>query len=209
MRARARSAALLDHWELDRPDVVAHDFGGTTALRTDLLDRRDCRTLTLIDPVALSPHGSALVQTARRHPDAFVELPGYIHEAIVRAYIAGAVHRTLSECEMSRYVQPWLGEVGQPAFYRQLAQMNDRHTDEIQDRYTEIRCPVTILWGEHDTWIPLEKGRLLADRIAGAAFQVVPGAGHLLPEDSPETVVATVLDVINRSAGATAAPATR
>lgn len=192
--------ALLDHWELNQPDVVAHDFGGTTALRTHLLDGQDYRTLTLIDPVALSPHGSALVQTARQHPDAFVELPGYIHEAILRAYIAGAVHRTLAEHEMSRYLQPWLGEVGQPAFYRQIAQMGDRHTDEIQDRYTEIRCPVTILWGEHDTWIPIEKGRRLADRIPHATFHTVTEASHLLPEDSPETIVAAVIDFIDQPA---------
>lgn len=191
--------ALLEHWDLERPDVVAHDFGGTTALRTHLLDGRDYRSLTLIDPVALSPHGSALVQTVRRHPGPFVELPGYIHEAILRAYIAGAVHRTLSEQEIRCYLQPWLGETGQPAFYRQIAQMDDRHTDEIQDRYAEIRCPVTILWGEHDTWIPVENGRRLAGRIPNATFRAVPEASHLLPEDSPEAVTATVLDFINQS----------
>ncbi|GAB3451019.1 alpha/beta hydrolase [Streptomonospora sediminis] len=200
-------AALLDHWEIDRPDVVAHDFGGTTALRTHLLDRRDYRTLTLIDPVALSPHGSALVQTSRRHPDAFIELPGYIHEAILRAYIAGAVHRTLSEQEMRRYLQPWLGEVGQPAFYRQIAQMDDRHTDEIQDRYTEIRCPVAILWGENDTWVPIDKGRRLADRIPHATFQTVAEASHLLLEDSPETVVAAALNAIGQPSATSAARA--
>jgi pimeloyl-ACP methyl ester carboxylesterase len=191
--------ALLDHWGLDRPDVVAHDFGGTTALRTHLLDGRDYRTLTLIDPVALSPHGSALVQTARRHQEAFLELPAYIHQAILRAYIAGAVHRTLSEQEMARYLEPWLGEVGQAAFYRQIAQMDDCFTDEVQNRYAEIRCPVTILWGEHDKWIPLDTGRDLAGRIPGATFQVVPEASHLLPEDSPETVVATVIDLLTTS----------
>lgn len=194
-------SALLDHWGLDCPDIVAHDFGGTTALRTHLLNGRDYRTLTLIDPVALSPHGSQLVQTARRHQEAFVELPSYIHEAVVRAYIAGAVYRTLSEQEMARYIEPWLGEVGQPAFYRQIAQMDDRHTDEIQDRYAEIRCPVTILWGEHDRWIPLDKGHKLAELVPGATFRTVPEAGHLLPEDSPETVVATVLEFLAEPTG--------
>ena len=33
-------AALLDHWGLDRPSVVGHDFGGATALRTLLLNER-------------------------------------------------------------------------------------------------------------------------------------------------------------------------
>ncbi|MGC7098404.1 alpha/beta fold hydrolase [Amycolatopsis lurida] len=192
--------ALLDHWELELPHVVGHDFGGTTALRTHLLDGRDYRSLTLIDPVALSPHGSPFVQTARRHEDALNELPGYIHEALLRAYIGGSVHRRLSEQEMNRYLEPWIGDVGQPAFYRQIAQMSDRHTDEIQDRYAEIRCPVTILWGEQDGWIPVEKGRILADRIAGADFRVVPEASHLVPEDAPEAIVGTVLDFTARVA---------
>jgi pimeloyl-ACP methyl ester carboxylesterase len=190
-------AALLDHWGLARPDVVAHDFGGATALRTHLLDGRDYRTLTLIDPVALSPHGSALVVAARRHADAYAELPPYGHEALLRAYVAGAVHRTLADVEMRRYLDPWVGEVGQPAFYRQIAQMDDRYTDAIQDRLGEVRCPVTILWGAQDGWIPVARAHDVARRIPGSDLRVVDGAGHLLQEDSPETVVATVLEALD------------
>jgi pimeloyl-ACP methyl ester carboxylesterase len=190
-------AALLDHWGLDRPDVVAHDFGGATALRTHLLDGRDFRTLTLIDPVALSPHGSALVQAARHHAAVYAGMPAYVHEAVARAYIGAASHRTLDETEMRRYLDPWLGDVGQPAFYRQIAQMDDRYTDAIQDRLGEIRCPVTILWGAQDAWIPVERARDLAGRIPGADLRVVDAAGHLLQEDSPETVVATVLEALD------------
>jgi pimeloyl-ACP methyl ester carboxylesterase len=187
--------ALLEHWGLDRPDVVAHDFGGATALRTHLLNGRDYRTLTLIDPVALAPSGSALIQTTRQHEEVFAGLPGYIHEAVLRAYIAGSVHRTLSEQEMRRYLVPWLGEEGQPAFYRQIAQMDDRYLDEVEPHYDAVRCPVTILWGEQDTWIPLATGRRLVDRIPGATLRVIPEASHLVPEDAPEAVVATVMSL--------------
>jgi pimeloyl-ACP methyl ester carboxylesterase len=190
-------AALLDHWDLARPDVVAHDFGGATALRTHLVNGRDYRTLTLIDPVALSPTGSELVQAARRHADAWTAMPPYVHEAVVRAYVAGGVHRTLDEAELRRYVDPWLGEVGQPAFYRQIAQMHDRYTDAIADRFGDLRCPVTILWGAQDAWIPVARAYDLAARIPGADLRVVDDAGHLLQEDSPETVVATVLEALD------------
>jgi pimeloyl-ACP methyl ester carboxylesterase len=78
--------------------------------------------------------------------------------------------------------------------------MDDRHTDEIQDRYNDIRCPVTILWGEQDSWIPVARGRTLASRISGADFQIVPEASHLVPEDAPEAIVATVLDFVARVA---------
>ncbi len=39
-------AQLLEHWRLDCPDVVAHDFGGATALRAHLLNGKDYRSLT-------------------------------------------------------------------------------------------------------------------------------------------------------------------
>ena len=29
----AAFAALIEHWELDRPHVVAHDFGGAVSIR--------------------------------------------------------------------------------------------------------------------------------------------------------------------------------
>ncbi len=60
-------ARLLQHWRIERPDVVAHDFGGATALRTHLLNRVDFASLTLIDPVAIAPWGSPFVQHVRKH----------------------------------------------------------------------------------------------------------------------------------------------
>jgi pimeloyl-ACP methyl ester carboxylesterase len=190
-------SALLDHWGLDAPDVVAHDFGGATALRAHILDGRDYATLTLIDPVAIGPSGSPFVQAAREHEAVFAALPAYIHEAILRAYIAGAAHRPLAEGDLQRYVEPWLGATGQPAFYRQIAQMNDRYTDEVERRYGEVRCPATILWGEADRWIPHTRGADLAQRIPGAELRLVPGAGHLVQEDAPEAIVAAVLGVLS------------
>ena len=90
-------------------------------------------------------------------------------------------------------VEPWLGEAGQAAFYRQIAQMDRRFTDEIESRYGELRCPVMILWGEQDRWIPVERGRELAARIQTATLRCVPDSGHLMQEDAPEAIVAALL----------------
>lgn len=185
-------AALYAHWGLNDPDIVAHDFGGSTALRSHLLNGLNYRSLVLIDPVAISPQGSSLVQAARKHEQVFANLPPYVHEAILRAYIGGAVANALREDEMALYLTPWLGE-NQKAFWRQVAQMDDKYSQEVEWRYGEIRCPVSILWGEDDEWIPLEHGRELARRIRGALFHTVPNAKHLVQEDAPEAIVSTVL----------------
>jgi pimeloyl-ACP methyl ester carboxylesterase len=186
-------SALLEHWGLDRTKVIAHDFGGATALRAHLLNGRDYEKLLLVDPVAIRPWGSPFVQHVRDHEAAFAGMPAYMHDALLAAYIRGAGHRPLSDRELEPYLAPWRGGRGQPAFYRQIAQMDLRHTDEVEARYGEIRCPVLLLWGEEDSWIPLERGRDLAGRIPAAELIPIPGAGHLMQEDAPEAIVAAAL----------------
>ncbi|MCK1738912.1 alpha/beta hydrolase [Bradyrhizobium sp. 138] len=187
-------AALVGHWNIDRPDVIAHDFGGSAVLRAHLLDGVDYRSLVLIDPVAISPQGSALVQAAKAHPEVFSGLPAYIHEAILRAYISAATKHGLRQQEMRRYLEPWLGEEGQKAFWRQIAQMDDRYSEEVEGRYGEIRCPVAVLWGAEDGFIPLRDGEELVRRIPHASFTVIADASHLVQEDAPEAIVAAVID---------------
>ena len=183
---------LLGHWQLERPDVVAHDFGGATALRAHLLNGCDYRSLTLIDPVALAPWGSPFVQHVRQHEVAFRGLPAYIHEAVVAAYIRGAVHRHMPQGELAPYLAPWLGETGQAGFYRQIVQMDQRYTDEVEPHYGEVRCPTLILWGQEDRWIPFERGRQLQRAIRGARLIPIPGAGHLVQEDAPLAIADAV-----------------
>lgn len=198
---------LLEHWGLHRPHVVGHDFGGTTALRAHLLDGLDFQTLTLIDPVALAPWGIGLDRHVRAHEEAFRLLPPDIHEAIVSAYVRGAISRELPRDELAPYLRPWLERDGQAAFYRQMAQFDQRWTDEIEQRYGEIRCPALILWGEQDQWLPVEHGHRLANLIKHAALQVVAGAGHLVQEDAPEAIVGAILAFTGTQAPAPPAPA--
>ncbi|MEO9529510.1 alpha/beta hydrolase [Roseibium sp.] len=181
-------AALIGHWNLNAPDIVAHDFGGATALRAHLIDGVDYRSLTLIDPVALRPWGSPLVQHVKQHEAAFAGMPEYMHEAILPAYLQSAMKRKATPETLAPYADQWLGTKKQAAFYRQIAQMDQRYTDEVQDRYVEIRCPVRILWGQDDDWIPIERGRELNAMIPGSEFIPVAGAGHLMQEDAPEAI---------------------
>ncbi|MGB3424787.1 MAG: alpha/beta hydrolase [Castellaniella sp.] len=191
-------AALFSEWNLERPDVLAHDFGGATALRAYYLNGLRYRSLTIFDAVALAPWGSALVQHVRRHEGAFSGMPDYMHRALLRAYLQTAAHNPLSEEAVELYSAPWLGPVGQPAFYRQIAQMDQKFTDEIEDRYGRMECPVTVLWGQNDEWIPFAQGVNLAAAISGAACIPIVDSGHLVQEDRPEAIVAAVLKQLDQ-----------
>lgn len=183
-------AALLDHWDLENPGIVGHDFGGATVLRTHLLENRPFSSVALIDPVAVGPWGSPFYRLVREHPDVFRRIPAYMHRAMVAAYIRDATYRPMDEASMAPYLEPWLGEEGQDAFYRQISQNDQRYTDEVEPLYGEIQVPVLILWGEEDRWIPPAKGEQLHRAIPGSELHVLPGCAHLAQEDDPETVAA-------------------
>ncbi len=180
---------LLDHWGLENPSIIGHDFGGTTVLRTHLLNGRDFDKIILIDPVAVSPWGSPFFQHVNAHEAAFAGVPDYIHEAIVRAYVKTAAFKPIDDATLDTIVLPWTMPDGKAAFYRQIAQADSGYTDEVQPLYSQISRPVLILWGREDTWIPLEQGEVLHVMIPGSSLHVISDAGHLVIEEQPDQLI--------------------
>ncbi|MGF1873392.1 alpha/beta fold hydrolase [Photobacterium indicum] len=187
-------AALFIEWGLDTPEVLCHDFGGTTALRAYYLNGIRYSKLTIIDPVAIAPWGSPFVQHVRQYEEAFSGLPEFAHNALLRSYLQSSTYSILNEESLQVYMNPWQGKEGQAAFYRQIAQMDQYYTDQIEELYTSMDNIIRILWGENDQWIPLSQGKKFADRVANGNLIIVPNSGHLMQEDAPEAIVAAMLN---------------
>lgn len=185
-------AALVDHWGLERPDVVAHDVGGAVALRAHLLHGVPVRSLVLIDVVALRPWGSPFFRLVGSHAEVFAALPPKLHEALVREYIRGASSRGLSDHVLEDLVAPWLGD-GQAAFYRQIEQADERYTAELEDRFAHIDAPTLVVWGTADQWIPVDRAARLAAVIPNSSLVLIEGAGHLIQEDDPAALEAAIV----------------
>jgi pimeloyl-ACP methyl ester carboxylesterase len=183
---------LLEHWDLAAPHVLAHDYGGAVALRAHLLHGSRFASLALVDVVALAPWGSDFFRLVREHSDVFMALPGAVHEGALRAYLAGASHRGLTPEQADTLAAPWLGETGQAAFYRQIAEADQAYTDEIEPLYPTLELPVLVVWGSDDTWIPVDRGHRLAELIPGAELRVLDAAGHLVQLDQPVELATTL-----------------
>jgi pimeloyl-ACP methyl ester carboxylesterase len=188
-----RLAALLDVWQLERPALVAHDIGGAAALHAHLLERRPLSALVLVDVVALRPWGSPFYRLVGEHEAVFAQIPDAIHEGVLRAYVGTAQARPLDRATEDALIAPWLGAAGKRAFYRQIAQGDERDTDAFESLLGEVAAPTLVVWGEADPWLPASVGRDLAARIPGARFELVAGAGHLVQEDAPQEL-ARLLD---------------
>lgn len=187
---------LLDAWGLEAPIIIGHDFGGTTALRAHLLNGRAFQQMILIDPVAVAPWGSTFFTHVSNHMDAFQSIPDFIHEAMTEAYVQGAAYKPMIAETLAGIKAPWLGMEGQHAFYRQMAQADQKYTDEIEPRYGDVSAPALIVWGENDPWIPVDRAHTLHQAIPGSRLELIPGAGHLVQEEAPTHLLACITDFL-------------
>jgi pimeloyl-ACP methyl ester carboxylesterase len=190
--------ALLRHWDIARPHVIAHDFGGAVSLRAHLLGGADYASLMLVDVVAIPPSGSPFFQFVQNNPGLLEQLPGYIHRAIVRAYIGNASRKPLRDNDLDTLVEPWTGNEGQTAFYRQIIDYDERYLRDNEERLPKLTIPVHIVWGEQDVWIPVERADRLHELIGHSTLRTVPGSNHLIQFDAPERLMYEMTSWLDR-----------
>ncbi|MDY7104025.1 MAG: alpha/beta hydrolase [Actinomycetota bacterium] len=77
---------------------------------------------------------------------------------------------------------------------------------DVTDRLGELSVPTVVVGGELDRTMPLGNTRLLAERIPGAALDVVAGAGHALHLEAPERIGAALTSAIGRAGPAPSPP---
>jgi pimeloyl-ACP methyl ester carboxylesterase len=185
-------AALLEYWELPRPDIVGHDIGASYALGALLFHDRSARRLILIDAAALNPSISENSLHARRYLEAYQTMPPLLHETILRSHIPTTMFTPMSEATFAAYFRPWRGPGGQAAYYRFLAQLDTAYFDRLEESLEEVRIPTRIVWGAEDNWIPLAHAERLAELVPNSEIAVIPEAGHFVTEDAPAAVTEAI-----------------
>lgn len=187
---RLRSfARVLGEWleakGLEDPILVGHDFGAGTVLGAHLIEKVPVTAICVSDGVVLSPWGTPFSRLVKDHESVFAAVPEYVHDAMLRAHLATATSRVLESTLMQTLIDPWLGEVGQAAYYRQIGQFDYEYTDQLELLYPSIEVPTMIFWGEEDRWVDIGEGRRLQELIPGADLRSLPDAGHFTMLDAP------------------------
>ncbi|MFE3473015.1 alpha/beta hydrolase [Streptomyces sp. B27] len=199
LEAQTRAfTGLLDHWGLERPRVIAHDIGGAVALRALLLEGARYADLTLVDAVACGDWGTGLFKLVRENARVFEQLPVYAHEALAESHLRYASHSGYRPDVLAAHLDPWRGEEGRAAYYRQYRQLERAATDEFQHLLGAVPVPTRIIWGREDRFLPPPFGEQLRALIPGSELHWVEDAGHAIPEDAP----AQLLALLTREFGA-------
>ena len=183
---------LLDHWELETPAVVGHDFGGTVALRAHLLEGRQYSRLILMDAVTFSPWDAPFGDWVKRYPDACRDLPDYVFRQISFVNSRRGFHKPMSELDLEPYLRPWFVRGGKDDYVRMESQYSKRYHEEIEHLYGKVSAPTLIAWGKEDEWLPASHAEKLHDKIPGSELRFIPAAGHFIAVDAPEEVASLI-----------------
>ncbi len=205
---------LLSVLEIDRVTVVGHSLGGGVAMQfayqfPQFVDRLILvaaggvtKEVNIALRVASLPMGSEAL--------ALLRLPLVLPTLQVAGRLAGTVLGTTRMgrdlAEMMRILADLPEPTASSAFARTLRAVVDWRGQVVTmlDRcYLTESVPVQLIWGTHDSVIPVSHARLAHAAMPGSRLEVFEGAGHFPFHDDPDRFVETVERFIDSTEPAT------
>jgi pimeloyl-ACP methyl ester carboxylesterase len=180
--------------QLDLRDVVlaGHSMGGMTVMAFACghpeARRARVRGLAL---VATAAHGLAARGRARFSRivlwrdlvDRVLARPG-VGRILVRGVFGTGPHRAHVEATRARFVAT-------PSDVRRAC-VEAMGAMDMRAALREVDAPTVVVLGTRDTLIVNSLTRAIADHVAGTTVVDLPGAGHMLPLERPDEVVAAI-----------------
>jgi pimeloyl-ACP methyl ester carboxylesterase len=179
---------ILDALELDKPALVGHSMGATLLYHFLCRHPERARSFALLSPVGLT--GVPLMWLFRSLTPPFlnpllrrVRPRTAVKVALTRAY---GRRGGFSEEDVDQY---W-ASTQFPECSLALIQLlhsydwNAARTREL----STLRVPALGMWGSRDHLMPANGLELYKRLIPGIALREIEGAGHIIPEETPEEV---------------------
>ena len=202
---------FLDALQLRRVLAVGHSMGGATAAYLAATEPEYVSAAVLIEPIIFPPVVDD--SSSDRRQREFVS--GATRRRMVwpsRQELLRSYRRRLTFASWRDDVLRLYAEHG--AFRRDDGQFELKCPGEIEAQafqnslsldtwgvLPDIRCPTLVLHGQHTEHHLVLAARGVAERIPGAHLAAIAGAGHLVPMERPQAVVAEIMAFLGHGAG--------
>jgi pimeloyl-ACP methyl ester carboxylesterase len=187
-----RLIRLMDHWELERADLVAMDMGGQPALvaAAEYPDR--VRRLVVMNSLVLWDEATSLeIRFLRKHGfNRFVieRFPRLVFRRAERTFLVAS--RLLPELRAELWSH--FRRIDVRRFVSRMCAGYQGLLPKLPSYYERIRLPTTILWGSQERHFPVAHAERLHALVPGSALAVVDGGGHWMVWERAGDVAARV-----------------
>ena len=186
---------LLDGLGIERCAVIGHSFGGGIA-QLLALDRPGVDAMVLLASTAFDAWPTAVTREIQDTP------PEQEVEELIAAGMRASLRYGMVEPDrlqpddVETYVRAWSGPEGVASFFRFARQIDGLGLLERTEDLGRLEIPVLLFWGEQDPFYPPSVAERLNEAIPSSTLGLVPGCGHFLLDEAPETLVPMMFEYL-------------
>lgn len=186
---------LIDHLKFRNIHVVGHSLGGQIALnmmhqQPDYFNK------------AILLCSSGYIPKAKKRLILLSYIPffsRFVKYHLGRTGVIGNLHQVVYDANLidQKMIDGYEEPFHHPSIFKGLTKMiRDREDDLSSAELQTIKTPCLLLWGEHDKIVPLHIGKRLTRDLPNARLEILPKAGHLIPEEKVLEVSTAIKDFI-------------
>ena len=195
---------LLNFWNLDKVNIVAHDIGGGVAQRFGVKLPNKIKSLTMIDVVSFDSWPSKRThQQMKAGLEKLIKASDKDHREHFREWLYSTVQnkQNLADTSMETYLDFICGPVGQASFFQhQVMHYDPKHTNDIAKDYNVLgQNPVQLIWGKDDAWQITDWAKKLNDAIPNSELHILDDCGHFAMEDQSEKISELILSFFKKN----------
>ena len=197
-------ATLIERLGITKPLIVGHSMGATVASIAEVLKGPIASRMVLIEPIFLPSGYYGLDITVEQHPLASKSIrrrSGWRDETEARDYFRSKkLFMDWDEEMLDIYLEHGITRADNGALTlacspnREAALFMGGMEKDPWPLLEKISCPVLLVEGENSENRLAIDLRRAASIIPRANLQVIPGAGHLVPMEKPDELLALILE---------------
>lgn len=196
---------FVNKLDLDTVSLAGNSLGGYIAARYAARNPSRVEKLILLDPFGYPQDTPWILSVGTFPPVAFIG--NYIQPAWVVAlnvaWVYGDSDR-VDEEDYFRYVHMNMRPGAKPLYVKTLEMIEARAENFDSPPFNRITAETLLMWGEEDSWVPLELADKWMADIPQAKLVVYPTAGHVPMEELPEETARDAALFLRRGLGALA-----
>ncbi|MEM0383559.1 MAG: alpha/beta hydrolase [Candidatus Caldarchaeum sp.] len=186
--------SFLDRIRVEKVSLIGHSMGGVVSAYFAASRPSRVEKLVLVNPSLFGSEAGRrplLMEVGRRRP-----FGGFLTRLFVSRFVIRRVLRSV-------YVRKELvDDALVEGYYQSVKRAGTVLLEAVNimrefslDVVSRISCPILFVLGRHDTIVPFEKSKQLAEQV-GARMYVDPDSGHSVHEENPAAFNNVILEFL-------------
>jgi 2-hydroxymuconate-semialdehyde hydrolase len=182
---------LLNQLGISNAHFVGHDLGGGIVQILSIFFPQRVKSIVIVDGVCFSNWPIPKIVSIR-WPTAFEFEPSPLF--IERTLREGVYNpQVLTPKIIQDFVKPFAHPTGPEELQQASFALDHRQTEDLVPFLRNVKCTTTLLWGQHDRFLPPYWGLLLKQQIPNSKLRVLPKCSHYPMLDNPSLVAKELL----------------